>query len=511
MGNNTRYYRPIWLVGRYNANHHVAIIYNLISGDSHFFESFSADVVDYILQTGRNNRINVEKIIEGTGISEESIIPFLSSLNDVGIVSAEEATEEVVLHYRVQCAASRREHRNEQEKIEYSEGVETDAEQSYFDAVEKDRNTVTTAMLELTYSCSEKCIHCYNQGAVRDLSEVSYRADRNEMDITDYRRVIDELYELGLVKLIITGGDPFSKPSIWEILDYVYKKNIAFDIYTNGQGIVNKVDKLASLFPHAVGVSIYSGIAEDHDAITRIQGSWEHSMDVVKLLSELSVPLELKCCIMQPNIHSYFLVKDIADKYGACMQYEVNIVDSNEGDRCARQLRLTPDQLQIILRDPNLGVYIGLDAPNLGKRTKLKEYNGCKAGGHSFCITPEGNLQPCCSFPMVLGNIKEDTISSILSNSTILEEWRNCTLKDYSECLKYEYCDYCSICSGQGYIQHGDYLKPAESSCYMAKARFALAQKLLSGEDPLKGKDIRDAVRNLPQYGYKLKRMIGKG
>jgi hypothetical protein len=112
---------------------------------------------------------------------------------------------------------------------------------------------------------------------------------------------------------------------------------------------------------------------------------------------------------------------------------------------------------------------------------------------------------------MVLGNIKEDTISSILSNSTILEEWRKCTLKDYSECLKYEYCDYCSICSGQGYIQHGDYLKPAESSCYMAKARFALAQKLLSGEDPLKGKDIRDAVRNLPQYGYKLKRMIGKG
>ena len=501
------FYRPQWVVGRYNTKHHVAIIYNLISGYSHFFESYSADVVEYILKTERTNVIDVKSIVDGTSIDEESIISFLNALVDVGIVSEKQFSENDILQYRNVCAEKRKETFSKERNIGNIEDDSSDAEQSYFDIVEEG-NVITTAMLELTYSCSERCIHCYNPGASRDITDVSHREDRIEMGLDDYKRVIDELYELGLVKLIITGGDPFSKPIIWDILEYVYTKNIAFDIYTNGLGITQKVERLASLYPHAVGISIYSGIAEDHDAITRVQGSWKRSVDVAEKLSKLSVPLELKCCIMQPNIHSYYLVKDIADRLGACMQFELNIVDSNEGDKCARQLRLTPDQLEIVLRDPNLGVYVGLDAPNIGKRTIIKENNGCKAGGHAFCITPEGNIQPCCSFPMILGNIKEATISSIISTNKELERWRKCTLEDYTECLKHEYCEYCSICSGQGYIQHGDFLKPPESSCYMAKARYSLAQKLILGEDPLKGRTVYEVIRELPQYSYVLRRMM---
>ena len=507
---STLFYRPEWVVGRYNSKHHVAIVYNLISGYSHFFESFSADVVQYILNTDRNGQIDIQGIVGGTGISEDSIKPFLCSLDEIGIVSSKEIKVIDIDCYRVLCAERRKALYNEIYQIEEIDTDEPDAEQCYFDAVEEG-NVITIATLELTYSCSERCVHCYNPGAIRNLTDVSHRENRSEMGIDDYRRIIDELYELGLVKLIITGGDPFSKPIIWDILEYVYSKSIAFDIYTNGYSITHDVDRLTSLYPHAVGISIYSGIAEDHDAITRVKGSWYRSVEVAGLLSRLSVPLELKCCIMQPNIHSYFLVKDIAKNLGACMQFEVNIVDSNEGDICARQLRLTPDQLEIVLRDPSLGVYVGLDAPNLGKRIKEKEKNGCKAGGHSFCITPEGNLQPCCTFPMILGNVKEATIISIISNNRELEYWRKCTLKDYTECLKHDYCEYCSICSGQGYIQYGDYLKPPESSCYMAKARCSLAKKLLSGEDPLYGRNVSEAISELPQYSFNLKRMIEKG
>lgn len=193
------------------------------------------------------------------------------------------------------------------------------------------------------------------------------------------------------------------------------------------------------------------------------------------------------------------------------MQFEINIVDSSDGDKFARQLRLTQDQLEIILRDPNLGVYVGLDAPNLGRRPKLRDYNGCKAGGHAFCITPEGNLQPCCTFPLVLGNVNNDTIANIVSNNRELEKWRNCTLEDYSECLKYDYCEYCTMCPGQGYIQHKDYLKPADGSCFIAKSRYRLIQKLKSGDDPLKGRNVYEVVKELPKYAFVLGRVMDKG
>ena len=123
----------------------------------------------------------------------------------------------------------------------------------------------------------------------------------------------------------------------------MYQKDIAFDIFTNGQQLIGFVSRLADYYPRLVGVSIYSGIARDHDYITRVNGSWAKSMTVVKQLSELSVPLQLKCCVMQTNVKSYYMVADIAKQYGAVFQFEVALTDSVEGDKCvSRYLRLTP-------------------------------------------------------------------------------------------------------------------------------------------------------------------------
>ena len=172
-------------------------------------------------------------------------------------------------------------------------------------------------MFELTYRCSEKCIHCYNIGATRNEEEKSQRGDREELSLDEYKQLIDDLYAQGLVKVCLTGGDPFSKSFVWEIIDYLYNKDIAFDVFTNGQSIIKDIEKLANYYPRLVGVSIYSGIAEVHDYITRVNGSWERSMDVIRQLSSLAVPLNLKCCVMRPNVKSYFMVADIAKEYGA--------------------------------------------------------------------------------------------------------------------------------------------------------------------------------------------------
>ena len=71
-------------------------------------------------------------------------------------------------------------------------------------------------------------------------------------------------------------------------------KDIAFDIYTNGQMLIGMTEILASKYPRLVGVSIYSGIPEEHDYITRIKGSWDKSIKIVEELSELAVPINLK-------------------------------------------------------------------------------------------------------------------------------------------------------------------------------------------------------------------------
>ncbi len=500
MTKNEQYYRPVWTVGRYNDKAQVAICYNLIAGMSYYFESFSAMVIGEILSHPRNGEFVLEELATKLNIAMESLVTFFQQLEELGIVSSVFPSDEVVADYRKRVSEYNRQsgqtlvERTTQEKLPYAI---SNAEMLYTDKV----GGITSVMFELTYNCSEKCIHCYNEGATRNDEEKSGRGARDEMKLEDYKRVIDELYEQGLMKVCLTGGDPFSKPFAWELIDYLYNKGIAFDIFTNGQRLTHDVKRLADYYPRLVGVSIYSGLPEVHDSITRIPGSWNRSMAVVKELSELATPLNLKCCVMRPNVKSYYMVADLAKEYGAGPQFEVSLTDSIEGDKCvSKYLRMTPEQLEIVLRDDNVPLYVGKEAPNFGGQPKSMDTNPCGAGYNSFCITPEGNVIPCCAFHTVFGNLKEQSIAEIEANDEGLKYWRNVTLKDYEECGRYDYCGYCNLCPGNNFLEHGTPLKAAETNCYMAKTRYELAQKMMKGYDPLNGTSLVERLAELPDY-----------
>ena len=493
------YYRPVWTCGRYNEKTQVAIYYNLITGMSYFFESYSAMVIGEVLSVERNGGFSVEKISERLNIAMESLVPFFEELEQMGIVSSVRPTDEIIADYRKRVSEYNRQQQHitektTQEKLPYDI---SNAEMLYTEKV----GGITSVMLELTYNCSEKCIHCYNEGATRNDTEISTRGDREELTLEEYKRLIDDLYEGGLVKVCLTGGDPFSKPFAWELIDYLYRKGIAFDVFTNGQKIVHDVERLADYYPRVVGVSIYSGIAEVHDYITRIKGSWERTMSVVRQLSDFAVPMNLKCCVMRPNVKSYYMVADIAKEYGAVPQFEISLTDSVEGDRCvSKYLRMTHEQLEIVLRDENIPLYVGPEAPNYGGQKKAMESSPCGAGENTLCITPEGNVIPCCSFHTIFGNLKKQDIASIVKGSRERKYWLKLSLNDYEECGRFDYCDYCNLCPGNNFIEHGTPLKGSETNCDVAKARYELAQKMMKGYDSLNGKTLRERLLELPDY-----------
>lgn len=118
------------------------------------------------------------------------------------------------------------------------------------------------------------------------------------------------------------------------------------------------------------------------------------------------------------------MVKDVAYRYGALPQFDLNITDSVDGDKCASTyLRLTHEELEIVLRDEDLPYYISGD----GVKETVVNGDGmmCNAGHNSLCITPEGNVQPCCAFPLKLGNICDKSLACILNESIQLAWWKN--------------------------------------------------------------------------------------
>lgn len=491
-------YRPEWTCGRFNNKTCSAIYYNLIDGMTYFFEGYSAQVVGVFLSLGRNEGISIDLLSDITKISAESLKTFANTLISIGLLSTTFPTKADVKAYRNnKCNSHKKDNFFISDSLRKDYPVEmNDAELAYKNKV----GGMVSVMLELTYNCSEKCIHCYNIGATRNNSEKSFRNIKGQLSLDDYKRIIDELYGEGVVKVCLSGGDPFSNKDVWAILDYLYFKGIAIDIFTNGQNIVDKVERIADYYPRLIGISLYSGVASDHDRITRTENSFAKSVSVVEQLVKLSVPMVLKCCVMLPNVKSYFTVSDIAKKYGIPVQYELNITDSVEGDKCvSRYLRLPPDMLEVVLRDPNTVMYIGKELTDYGGVNIDMNDNACKAGYNSFCITPNGDLIPCCAFHMVLGNLKDFHLHDILAKSKTLKWWQGLTVAQYEECGQHDFCDFCNLCVGLNFSEHGTPLKASENNCYMAKVRWRLAQKMKSrGYDPLEGKTLHERLMEFP-------------
>lgn len=507
-----RYFRPEWTCGRYNADKHVAIFYNLISSNSYFFDGYSADVIGCIINTPRGKEIERELIQSAFDLSETEIIDFFDDLSSEKLLM-NFANRGIEAIYRKEVANSRINTgiiRNISVSSEEISFANSDAELLYFEAVKKP-GIATSVMMELTYRCSEKCIHCYNPGATRNSKEKSYREIPDELSLEDYKRIIDELYDNGIVRVCLTGGDPFSNPNAWNIIEYLYNKGIAIDVFTNGQLVHNNADKLASYYPRIVGVSVYSDDPSIHDSITGVKGSWEKSIHFISGLSDKAVPMNIKCCIMQPNVKTYRGIIALAQKYGAQPQFEVNIRESNDGDWCVKNLRLTENQLQVILMDENLPYSLPSDLYDYKIRKCDLDRNTCMIGVDDFSITPSGNIQPCVAFPLVFGNLKEKTWNQIMNDNETLKEWLQCTMREYDKCGTYAYCSCCKPCAGLNYIEHGNYRKAAETSCYMAKIRYELLERLSNGEDLLEGKSIAESIELMEVRGVdNLKRQYYK-
>lgn len=507
--NNDIYYRPPWTCGKYNAEKHVAIMFNLLTNSDFFFEAESAAVVNLILKAGRNKQIAITDISKTLDIAPKSVSSFCSLLVDNGLLINTPPSIEKIDSYRKYSKQYRDKdlHIGKNYDTYSKEGIDN-AFMAYT-KVAKGSSKIFDVMFELTYRCNEKCIHCYNPGATRNDNERSERGKLTELTLNDYKRIIDELCENGLTTAGITGGDPFCHKYVWEIIDYLYQKDIATTILTNGLQLCGQEERLASYFPNKVQLSLYSGDPKIHDAITRNKGSWKKTISVLEKLNNLSVPIDIACPIIQNNLKSYHSVKPYMKKYGSYRGFDIMITDASDGDKSpTRHSRLNKEQMEIVLTDADVMQYVSQEIIERieGSRFFMRDGAPCGAITNTYCINPNGDLTPCITFHHVLGNLSNNGFREIIDNSDYVQNWEHIKSSQYEDCYTHDYCDFCIFCPGNNYSEHGNPLKAGENNCFVAKTRYSLAMKMKNGIDILHGKTTEEYLKDIEVESHKLKK-----
>lgn len=312
------------------------------------------------------------------------------------------------------------------------------------------------ALVELTYRCNLRCSHCY---------AVESESAKRELTTSDIINLFDELYDNGIFRLTLTGGEIFVRNDILQIIEYAYKKGFLIDLFSNAT-LLNEeiVKKLVDFHIRSFQVSIYSHKPEIHDAITGIKGSFERSVNALRLLKKYHISTNIKSVMMERNFQDYEGIEKLANDLGASFQTSLYIIPHNNGSKenLKNRIQNSRDIRNIIIQDLKRTKAISF------YRKRSESDTICNAGYSAISIDPYGNIYPCNLLKIKLGNFKKEKISDIWTNSELLNKIRQYRISDLKQCSTCDKLEYCFFCPGAALAEKGNMLLPYEEACLIA-------------------------------------------
>lgn len=307
--------------------------------------------------------------------------------------------------------------------------------------------------LDITNHCNEKCKHCYHT--------FDKYGERKELSTKEVFQIIDDVYDLGVFRITLSGGEALLRPDIMDVLEYIHSKHMLLVLFTNGLLLDNNIiDVLAKNGCALVSLSIYGADAITHDSVTGIEGSFDRTIHAVRNLTGHGIFTELKCVVLKDNCNQLKDVKKLAESLECSLKLDFTLTGKVDGDM--KPHKHSPDYSDYF-RLVKEGL-LRLPDCTIGKLS----VSPCKAGIYGIYMDAYGDIFPCVSFRIYLGNHKD--IAKALG-SCALQKWKQVSLKDFYPCGKYDYCNFClELCAGINMIENGDFLNCETTMCQKAKA-----------------------------------------
>ncbi len=276
--------------------------------------------------------------------------------------------------------------------------------------------------LALTFRCNNRCIHCYAGGP----------HETPELSTQEWKRVIDKLVGIGIFILTFTGGEPTLREDLPELLAYAQQKGAVAGLITNGRRLKDRryVEELEASGLDFVQITLESHIAEVHDSITGVEGSWEETVEAIKAVEPTQIYLSTNTTLNTRNIDAFLDTVDFIHGLGVRAFGCNGLIYSGSAPAVAEEFAVSTKRLKEVLPEvmekaENLGVkfnwftptqYCHLNPVQLGLGIK-----SCSACRINMCVGPEGDIYPCQSYFTSLGKILEDEWDSIWNHSLCLE------------------------------------------------------------------------------------------
>ena len=148
---------------------------------------------------------------------------------------------------------------------------------------------------EVTRACELKCVHCR--------ADAQLTPDPRELTTQEGLKLIDEIYGMDNPMLVFTGGDCLLREDLFDLAQYAVKKGMRVSMTPSATSNVTKekMQRAKEVGLSRWGFSLDAPTAEVHDAFRGTPGSFELTIEKVKYLNELQMPLQINTVISRYN------------------------------------------------------------------------------------------------------------------------------------------------------------------------------------------------------------------
>lgn len=398
----------------YEINPPVLVIYNFSNDATYYYDSVSAEIL-YAILLDKNEKIAA--ILDANSISDDVYQTFIEETE--GLLNSS-------LRFN-------------NEPSDYINEI-TDNEE-LISKIQNDlykQNVMFKFHIDITGKCNCRCVHCYH-------TFDSYKQDL--LNVNNIDELFEKLYSLGVFIITISGGEPFLKKDLLDIIKKREKYGFVFQILTNGYLLdENIISKISTCNINKLSFSYY-GSENSNSLITGHSDFRDKLLKVVDLCIKYKVKYELKFILLKINIDDFDDYVELCKKLGIRILFEPCLIPKIDGDNSNFEYKLDFDTYKKFMVNHIGFFYDGTD---------MTLYNNkcinCSAGRYGLYCDHEGDIYPCVSYRDYLGKCTE--IIDIWNNSNKLRMLRERRFNQFTTFNKFSFCKYCyQICPGLSFLR----------------------------------------------------------
>ena len=337
-----------------------------------------------------------------------------------------------------------------------------------------EKNRLRLVFWETTSACNLECVHCRRIDVAAELA-------KQDMSTEQALSFISSLADAGNPILVLSGGEPLSRPDIFQLARHAREKGLTTALATNGTLIDGRIAcEIVASGIGRVAISIDGANPATHDKFRGIPGSFLKALDGFEHLKRAGMSMQINCTLARHNAAEREELYKLALKLGADALHIFMLVPVGCGVEIAADSQLPADEYETILnwfydksREGKLqtkatcaphyyrimrqrakaeGVKLSFATHGMDAVTR-----GCLAGSSVCFISHKGEVFPCGYLPVTAGNVLEQPFRDVWEKSAVFEQLRD-TINLKGKCGLCEYRNVCEGCRARAYGETGDYL-----------------------------------------------------